>query len=61
MRVLYGLALFVGTAFALIVLMGALGGVGSIELLLSVGLAATVTLLWARRSRRRSSATQLEQ
>jgi hypothetical protein len=60
MRALHGLAVFLGTAIALIVLMGALGGVGVIELLLSVVLAAAITLLWASRSRRSRSATQFE-
>jgi hypothetical protein len=60
MRTLHGLALFLGTAIALIVLMGALGGVGVVELLLSVVLAAAITLLWASRSRRSRSATQFE-
>jgi hypothetical protein len=40
MRALYGLTVFVGTAISLLVLMGALGGVGSVELLLAVVLAA---------------------
>ena len=56
MRALYGLALFVGTAVALLILMGALGGVGSVELLLAIVVAAAVTLLWAVRSRRSESA-----
>jgi hypothetical protein len=59
MRVLYGLALFVGLAIALTFLIGALGGVGSVELLLVIVLAAAITLLWLSRSRwRRTAAHQ---
>ena len=49
MRTLYALAVFIGTTIASVVLMGALGGVGSIELLLVVVLAAAITLLWVNR------------
>lgn len=58
MRALYGLAVFAGTAIALVVLMGALGGVGSIELLVAVVLASAITLLWVSRSRRSRTAAQ---
>jgi hypothetical protein len=49
MRTLYALAVFIGTTIASVVLMGALGGVGSIELLLAVVLAAAITVLWVHR------------
>jgi hypothetical protein len=49
MRTLYALAVFIGTTIASVVFMGALGGVGSIELLLAVVLAAAITLLWVNR------------
>jgi hypothetical membrane protein len=49
MRTLYALAVFIGTTIVLVVLMGALGGVGSIELLLAVVLAAAITVLWVNR------------
>jgi hypothetical protein len=51
MRALYGFALFVGITVVLLVLIGAFGGVGSMELLLVIGLAAAISLLWANRSR----------
>jgi hypothetical membrane protein len=53
MRTLYALAVFIGTTIVLVVLMGALGGVGSIELLLAVVLAAAITVLWVNRRRGR--------
>jgi hypothetical protein len=56
MRVLYGLVVFIGTAVALVILMSALGGVGTIELLVATVVAAVITLLWAVRSRRSQSA-----
>lgn len=53
MRALYALAVFIGTATVLVMLMGALGGVGSIELLLAAVLAAAITVLWMHRRRAR--------
>jgi hypothetical membrane protein len=53
MRALYALAVFIGTATVLVMLMGALGGVGSIELLLAVVLASAITVLWMNRRRAR--------
>jgi hypothetical protein len=49
MRRLYALAVFVGATIVLVVLMGAFGGVGSIELLLAVVLAAAISVLWVNR------------
>jgi hypothetical protein len=53
MRALYALAVFIGTTIVLVVSMGALGGVGSIELLLAVALAAAITVLWLSRRKGR--------
>jgi hypothetical protein len=53
MRAPYALAVFIGTTIVLVVSMGALGGVGSIELLLAIVLAAAITVLWVNRRRGR--------
>ena len=50
MRLLYGLALFIGIAVVLLLLMGAVGGVGRIEVLLVVVVAAVISMLATRRS-----------
>jgi hypothetical protein len=52
MRAVSALAVFIGTVILLLVLMGMLGGVGSIELLLAVLVAVATTVLWVNRSRR---------
>ena len=50
MRALYALAVFIGTVVVLVLLMGMFGGVGSVELLLAIVLAAAVTALWVSRT-----------
>jgi hypothetical protein len=57
MRVLYGLALFLGIAVVLLMLIAAAGAVGSIELLLVIVLAAAISMLATSRSwgRRRTA------
>jgi hypothetical protein len=53
MRTLSALAVFIATAVLLLLLIGMLGGVGSVELLLVLGIAAAATAVWLNRSRRR--------
>jgi hypothetical protein len=49
------LLVFIVTAALLLVLIGALGGVGTVELSLVVVVATTIAWLWVRRARRRGS------
>jgi hypothetical membrane protein len=52
MRVLYGLALFVGIAVVLVFAISAFGGVGSVELLVVIAVAAAISMLATTRLRR---------
>jgi hypothetical protein len=53
MRTLSALAVFIATAVLLLLLIGMLGGAGSVELLLVFAIAAAATVVWLNRSRRR--------
>ena len=58
MRLLYGFALFIGIAAGLLLLIGAVGGVGGIELLLVLVVAAAVSMVATRRRWRGRNAAQ---